>query len=640
MAIQVSPSVVVTERDLTNVIPAVSTSVGAAVVDAAWGPVQDVTTIDSENNLVRRFGRPNSQNAISWFTAASFLAYTNNLLVVRTDTTLQRNAVSTLTGTITSIQVTAGGTGYTAPTVSISAPQTVGGIQATATAVVTAGVITAINITNPGSGYVSATVTVTGANATVATATAIVTQGGIKINNESHYLTAFANGQGITGEFAAKFPGSIGNSLTVSMADAQSFATWAYRTQFDSAPGTSAFAQRTGSSGDELHVVVVDKNGTWTGTAGTVIEQFEFLSKASNARRENGATAYYRDVINTQSAYVWWTDHPVAGTNWGTESNSVAYTSIGAAAITRELQGGVDHFVSTPAQRINAFGLFSNDEEFDVNLIAVGKSDPIVANFVIQNVAEVRRDCVAFVSAQHPTTGEVLVGNTSNITEQIVAYRNLLPSSSFFVIDSGYKYMYDRYNDTFRWVPLNGDIAGLCARTDFTDDPWFSPAGLNRGQIRNVVKLAFSPRKVDRDNLYKAGVNPVTSFAGQGVVLYGDKTGLTRPSAFDRINVRRLFIVLQKSIATAAKHQLFEFNDDFTRAQFRNMVEPFLRDVQGRRGITNFRVICDESNNTPEVIDTNRFVADIFIQPSRSINFMQLNFIATRTGVSFDEIAG
>lgn len=640
MAIQVSPSVVVTERDLTNVIPAVSTSVGAAVVDAAWGPVQDVTTIDSENNLVRRFGRPNSQNAISWFTAASFLAYTNNLLVVRTDTTLQRNAVSTLTGTITSIQVTAGGTGYTTPTVSISAPQTVGGIQATATAVVTAGVITAINITNPGSGYVSATVTVTGANTTVATATAIVTQGGIKINNESHYLTTFANGQGITGEFAAKFPGSIGNSLTVSMADAQSFATWAYRTQFDSAPGTSAFAQRTGSSGDELHVVVVDRNGTWTGTAGTVIEQFEFLSKASNARRENGATAYYRDVINTQSAYVWWTDHPVAGTNWGTESRSVAYTSIGATAITRELQGGVDHFASTPAQRINAFELFSNDEEFDVNLIAVGKSDPVVANFVIQNVAEVRRDCVAFVSAQHPTTGEVLVGNTSDITEQIVAYRNLLPSSSFFVIDSGYKYMYDRYNDTFRWVPLNGDIAGLCARTDFTDDPWFSPAGLNRGQIRNVVKLAFSPRKVDRDNLYKAGVNPVTSFAGQGVVLYGDKTGLTRPSAFDRINVRRLFIVLQKSIATAAKHQLFEFNDDFTRAQFRNMVEPFLRDVQGRRGITNFRVICDETNNTPEVIDTNRFVADIFIQPSRVTNFMQLNFIATRTGVSFDEIAG
>ena len=640
MAIQVSPSVVVTERDLTNVIPAVSTSVGAAVVDAAWGPVQDVTTIDSENNLARRFGRPNSQNAISWFTAASFLAYTNNLLVVRTDTTLQRNAVSTLTGTITSIQVTAGGTGYTTPTVSISAPQTVGGIQATATAVVTNGVITAINITNPGNGYVSATVTVTGTNTTAATATATVTQGGIKINNESHYLTSFANGQGITGEFAAKFPGSIGNSLTVSMADAQSFATWAYRTQFDSAPGTSAFAQRTGSSDDELHVVVVDKNGSWTGTAGTVIEQFEFLSKASNARRENGATAYYRDVINTQSAYVWWTDHPVAGTNWGTESNSVAYTSIGATAITRELQGGVDHFASTPAQRINAFELFSNDEEFDVNLIAVGKSDPDVANFVIQNVAEVRRDCVAFVSAQHPTTGEVLVGNTSDITEQIVAYRNLLPSSSFFVIDSGYKYMYDRYNDTFRWVPLNGDIAGLCARTDFTDDPWFSPAGLNRGQIRNVVKLAFSPRKVDRDNLYKAGVNPVTSFAGQGVVLYGDKTGLTRPSAFDRINVRRLFIVLQKSIATAAKYQLFEFNDDFTRAQFRNMVEPFLRDVQGRRGITNFRVICDESNNTPEVIDTNRFVADIFIQPSRSINFMQLNFIATRTGVSFDEIAG
>ena len=269
-----------------------------------------------------------------------------------------------------------------------------------------------------------------------------------------------------------------------------------------------------------------------------------------------------------------------------------------------------------------------------------GKADTTVANYVVQNVAEFRKDCVAFVSPQDVSSGEILAGNTSDITEKIIAFRNTLPSSSYMVVDTGFKYMYDKYNDAFRWVPLNGDIAGLCARTDYTDDPWFSPAGLNRGQIRNVVKLAFSPRKTDRDNLYKSGINPVTSFPGQGVVLYGDKTGLSKPSAFDRINVRRLFITLEKAIATAAKYQLFEFNDDFTRAQFRNIVEPFLRDVQGRRGLTDFRVICDESNNTPEVVDGNRFVADIYLKPNRSINFIQLNFVATRTGASFNEIAG
>lgn len=640
MAIQLSPSVVVTERDLTNVIPAVSTSVGATIIDAAWGPVMDVTTVDSENVLVRQFGRPNAQNASTWLTAASFLAYSNNLLVVRTDTNLQRNAVSTLTGSVTAINIGVGGTGYTtAPTVTISAPRTTGGIQATATAMVTAGVVTGFEITNPGSGYTTATVAFSGPGIG-ATATAVTTQGGVKINNEAHYLTTYDFGQGIVGEFAAKYPGALGNSLTVSMADSASFTTWAYRNAFDVAPGTSSFATRTGSTNDELHVVVVDKDGRWTGTAGTILETFPFLSKAADARTENGSTAYYKNVLNTRSQYIWWMDHPVVGTNWGTDSNSTAYSSIGSTAITRELQGGADHFTSTNGQKIFAFDLFSNDEEFDVSFVIGGRINQVVANYIVQNVAELRKDCIAFISPQHVTTGEVLAGNTSTITEQIVAYRNVLPSSSYMVIDTGYKYMYDKYNDAFRWVPLGGDIAGLCARTDFTDDPWFSPAGLNRGQIRNVVKLAFSPRKTDRDNLYKAGINPVVSMPGQGVVLYGDKTGLTKPSAFDRINVRRLFIVLQKSIATAAKYQLFEFNDEFTRAQFRNMIEPFLRDVQGRRGLTDFRVVCDDTNNTGEVIDTNRFVADIYLKPARSINFISLNFIATRTDVSFEEIAG
>jgi len=267
-------------------------------------------------------------------------------------------------------------------------------------------------------------------------------------------------------------------------------------------------------------------------------------------------------------------------------------------------------------------------------LLPLGAASATVATYAINNVAETRKDCVVFVS---PELSDV-VDNLGSEATDVTAFRDTLPSSSYAVLDSGWKYQYDRYNDVYRWIPLNGDTAGLAVRTDFTNDPWFSPAGFNRGQIKNVVKLAYSPSKTDRDTLYKKGVNPVVSFPGQGTILYGDKTMLTKPSAFDRINVRRLFIVLEKAIATAAKYQLFEFNDPFTRAQFRNLVEPFLRDVQGRRGITDFKVVCDESNNTGEVIDRNEFVADIFIKPARAINFISLNFIATRTGISFEEV--
>ena len=287
---------------------------------------------------------------------------------------------------------------------------------------------------------------------------------------------------------------------------------------------------------------------------------------------------------------------------------------------------------------MSAYELFANDELYDISLIPVGKASAVVAEYVINNVAEIRKDCLVFVSPQNISTGEVIVGSGDTAVDDLNAYRNELPSTSYAVLDSGYKYQYDRYNDKYRYIPLNGDIAGLCARTDNTNDPWWSPGGLNRGQIKNVVRLAVNPSKTDRDNLYKNGVNPVVSFPGQGVVLFGDKTLLSRPSAFDRINVRRLFIVLEKAIATAAKFQLFEFNDSFTRAQFKALVEPFLRDVQGRRGVIDFRVKCDDTNNTGEIIDRNEFVADIFIKPNRSINFITLNFIAARSSVSFEEI--
>jgi hypothetical protein len=334
--------------------------------------------------------------------------------------------------------------------------------------------------------------------------------------------------------------------------------------------------------------------------------------------------------------------------NWGTApSLSTTYTTIGATAREYDLIGGVDDYNSTDGQRMNAFTLFSDDETYDVSLVVAGKSSRDVVRHIIDNVVEKRRDCMVFASPSNVATGAPLVGSNSEIAEEIIKFKNgdgvenaSLPSTSFAVFDTGYKFQYDAYNDVYRWVPLNGDVAGLCARTDYTNDPWYSPAGFNRGQVKNVIKLAYNPRKADRDTLYQNGINSVVSFPGEGVVLFGDKTALAKPSAFDRINVRRLFITLEKAIATAAKYQLFEFNDGFTRAQFRNQVEPFLRDVKGRRGLTDFKVVCDETNNTGEVIDNNRFVADIYIKPTRSINFVQLNFVAVRSSATFTEIAG
>ncbi len=284
---------------------------------------------------------------------------------------------------------------------------------------------------------------------------------------------------------------------------------------------------------------------------------------------------------------------------------------------------------------VTAYDYFNNAEAVDVALIVSGPADTTLSTSLI-SIAESRKDCVVFLS---PPKSNV-VDNAGSETTAITTYRNTLTSSSYAVLDSNWKYQYDKYSDVYRWVPMNGDVAGLCARTDLERDPWFSPGGLNRGIIKNVIKLAWNPTKTNRDDLYVKGINPVVSFQGEGVVLFGDKTLLSKPSAFDRINVRRLFIVLEKALARAARFSLFEFNDQFTRAQFVNLVEPYLRDVQGRRGIFDFRVVCDESNNTPEVIDRNEFVGDIYIKPARSINFIQLNFVAVRTGVSFEEVVG
>lgn len=632
-----SPGIQIIEKDFSNVVPAVSSTAGATAGVFSWGPVLDPVTITSENVLVQRFGGPNDSNFQSFFTAANFLSYTNNLLVVRANTTGNRNAVATKSGSVSAISVTAGGTGYDeTTTVTIGAPD-VGGVQATAEATVTAGVITAITVTEPGSGYSSApTVTISGIG-TGATATATTEVGGAKINNFNDYLSTYVNGGGVFGEFAAKYPGTLGNSIKVSMADVDSYEAWEFKDEFTTAPGTSTFASDKGSSDDELHVIVIDKDGVWTGVAGTVLEKFAFVSKNGIARKSDGTNNYYKEVINSNSRYVWWMDHPTSGTNWGDTTAGTVYDTL-VTATTVSLSGGADDFDVTDGQLQTAFEIFANDETYDISLLPIGKASATVATYVINNVAEVRKDCVVFISPQDVSTGEIITTNGSDGAAKMVAYRNLLPSTSFAVMDSGFKYQYDRYNDKYRYVPLNADIAGVCARTDFTNDPWFSPAGLNRGQIKNVARLAFNPGKVERDTLYRVGINPVVTFPGQGTVLYGDKTLLAKPSAFDRINVRRLFIILEKAISSAAKYQLFEFNDSFTRAQFKNIVEPYLRDVQGRRGITEFRVVCDESNNTGEIIDTNQFVGDIFLKVNRSINFISLSFVAARSSVSFTEI--
>jgi phage tail sheath protein FI len=727
MPFQLSPGVAVVEKDFSSIVPAVSSSVGAFAGSFAWGPVMQPITVSSENVLVQQFGKPNDSNFQSFFSAANFLSYANNLLLVRTDSTNGKNAVATKTGGLSSLTINNAGSGYTstaaAPHVTISAPDEDGGVQATAHvtlsggsitaiavasggtgydsvsitisapggdgnttatahATVVGGVITGIVIDEPGTGYkATPTVTITGTHTAPASAGTVtiaastiasvvidnagtgyaeaptvtvaappsgvtatlnraITTAGVKIKNSEDYLASFVNGGGVIGEFAAKYPGSLGNSLLVSYADADTFADWDYMSNFDSAPGTSAYAAGIGGSNDELHIVVVDSIGKWTGVPGTVLEKFAFASKASDARKSDGTNNYYKNVINTSSAYVWWTDLPQGmNADWGTSAESTAFTSASAPAYW-QLSGGVDDYTITTGQQQSAYDLFSNAELYDISLLIAGKADAETAA-MIADIAQTRADCVAFVSPQDVDSGDPIIGNTSSSTDKVIAFRNMMNTiHSYAVMDSGYKYQYDRYNDRYRYVPLNADIAGLCARTDQTNDAWYSPGGYNRGTIKNIVKLAFNPDQTARDALYKAGVNPVVSFPGQGIVLYGDKTLQAKPSAFDRINVRRLFIVLEKAIATAAKFQLFEFNDGFTRAQFKNLVEPFLRDVQGRRGIVDFRVKCDDTNNTGAVIDANQFVADIFIKPNRSINFITLNFVAARSSANFTEIGG
>lgn len=450
----------------------------------------------------------------------------------------------------------------------------------------------------------------------------------------------------------AKFSFNVNNKLRLkaNLSETSVNRYWEFFGSFDRAPAQSGFLKNlyaqdptiaNGAAMDEVHVVVVDNKGLFTGVPGEILERYSGLSRIKEAKDDQGASIYLKDAVNQRSQFVWWANDE---DNAPSANALMIASSTNTEAATYYFVGGKDgleeDFIEE-ACLYSAYDMFANKNEADISLVLQGKAmggdlGQQLANYIIDNVCEHRKDCVAFIS---PAL-ETVVNNLYQEVDAVIAFRNAITNSSYAVIDSGYKYMYDRYNDVYRWVPLNGDIAGLCARTDNTNDPWWSPAGYNRGILKNVAKLAYNPSEAERDSLYKSDVNPVINIAGSGTLLYGDKTALGKPSAFDRINVRRLFIVLERAISLAAKYTLFEFNDSFTRTQFRNLIEPYLRDVQGRRGIYDFQVVCDETNNTPEVIDSNRFIGDIYIKPARSINFIQLNFIAVRTGVSFNEIIG
>lgn len=655
MGFPLSPGVVVTEVDLTNVVPNVSTTIGALVGKAQWGPVDEITQVGSENELVASFGKPNDDVFADWMTAANFLGYANNLQFTRV---------------VGASAINAGIDGATVP----------GGSAAKL------------------------------------------------IKNTDDYENATFSANEL---FIAKYPGVLGNSIRVHAADSGTFAEWKYRSLFDGAPSTSKFVSDAGGANDEVHVVVIDEQGKWTGLAGSVLEKYQFVSKAADAKNSDGSTNYILEVLKRKSSYVWMglpaqlvtgtggdattsfgtmtvdnagdSVYQVTGVTGGTTDHTkagstVTFTAAPAGGVTATGEVIIDSdpnaagpgtitgvtitdkgsgYTSTPTVTIVGDGVtdptgatadmeslsqggallgavddngagvtdgirqlaidaYVNAEEIDINLFMQGGASVAVGKYIIDNIAEVRRDLVAFVS---PAQASVVNNKGQEITS-ITADATTLGASSYAFMDSAYKYQYDKYNDVTRWVPLNGDTAGLAARTDVTTDPWFSPAGFARGGIKNAQKLSWSQSAANKDTIYPIGVNPVVNFKGRGPTLFGDKTMLDRPSAFDRINVRRLFIVVERAIARAAKFFLFELNDEFTRNQMTSMITPFLRNIQGRRGITDFRVKIDETNNTPEVIDSNQLVGEIFIKPARSINFIRLDFVAVRTGVSFDEIGG
>jgi len=693
MPFQISPGVNVSEIDLTTIVPAVSTTFGGTAGVFQWGPVEERVLISSEDELVNVFGKPNSNTYESFLNTANFLAYGNQLYVTRAANAAFNAIANTTTVELSNtlvknrqdydikstsfdanIAFIAKYPGLMGSSLRISVCSAANAYSSSVSPIVTSNSavfasngdvlfklnvgsnianIYAVDTTN--TGFASVTTLfikdqlLVGDKLLVGNSS-IGTQY-LTISSVSSDTTATVNdGLGAFARFNVTFAETFNQRASINVATSSnssgvSLGTryWEFFNQVDAAPGISNYVSSRNANTsvrDEMHIVVVDTQGKFSGTPNQILEVWNNVSRATDAKSEQGGSIYYKNVLNDRSRYVW-------GAKDLFGSKTASDTSLGVSSnfrnVSLSFSNGVDGNTESdiPVSSLAAaYDLYKSAEDVDVSLILGGKArgniGETLANYLIDNICEYRRDCVAFISPDIADTVNVPLRELDNL----VQFRNSLRSTSYAVLDSGYKYQYDKYNDIYRWVPLNGDIAGLCVRTDNVRDPWYSPAGFNRGQIKNIVKLSYNPDKADRDVLYRSGINPVVNFPGQGTILYGDKTLLARPSAFDRINVRRLFIVLEKSIAIAAQSTLFEFNDDFTRAAFRNLVEPYLRDVQGRRGIYDFRVVCDTTNNTPEVIDRNEFRGDIYIKPARSINFIQLNFVAVRTGVEFEEIVG
>lgn len=713
MAFLVSPGVQVLEKDLTNIIPAVATSIGGFAGLFEWGPALEATTVVSEADLIAKFGYPRISstsaglnNRLDWYSAANFLSYSNNLQTVRVLPDGARNAASEpvaavagkfsiiITGTATAVvpSYTIAYDGTTTVTATPDDSQDLGsigaalvdalvGVGATNVAIdseAVSGLVDPTVFYDAGSYTLPANQTINGVTFTFVTNTGL--ESGVTettnavIKNAEDFLTDASSLS--NGSVYAKYPGTLGNGLGVLIVDAgvtdSDFANTAVINTtklsdlFSDKPGTSDWATTRfdNTIEDEVHVVVYTTNSRITGSKFEILETYEFLSKARDSKTADGAPNFYLDHVNNNSKWIYLLNEETAATGGVVSYTAGVRGAIGSSLVgntalpfaqfatninvdgvrTYSLGGGTDGGAVTDANYTAGYDVFSDVETIDVNLLITGsqgiregQSSQVVQKHVIK-LAETRKDAMTFVSPSYAAA--VTLPTDTKVVEYFNNSSTGFNSTSYAVFDSGWKRQYDRYNDEYFWIPLNPDIAGISARTDLTNDAWFSPAGLNRGFIQNVVKLSFNPNQAQRDALYQKRVNPVITLRGQGTLLYGDKTALSRPSAFDRINVRRLFIVLEKAIATAARYQLFEFNDDLTRLTFVNAVEPFLNDVKVRRGVTDFKVVCDTSNNTQEVIDTNRFVADIYVKPARSINFITLTFTAVRSGVSFSEVTG
>ena len=768
MAFQVSPGVATAEIDLTTRVPIPSLSQAAMCMISKWGPLHEIVTVSSEDDLVEKFGKPDGDNFRNWLNGANFLTYANTLRVVRTANTSEaNNAVSngnavlvrndaeyqntaSLSGTGTSgrtwIAKHAGSLGNSLKTsvcvatrantqvqdnivslasnadITLTGTFTVGSDKTVTATTASAGRVdeeleVGDVLINQTTSEVAIVETVTNSSSFTASqndASTMTSGSTISLTRlrRSAFIEGSRNMMGVidgtaggntlsgtntrfqlqlhvgdiltindgTGDIRRKVTAiasdtsaTVDETFTLSFSNKTYQREWEFRSDFDKEPLTSDYAYKTSGSknvNDEIHVILVDEDGDWTGSkdvrganrlvSKSVLERYSALSVANGAISSTGESIYYKDYVNDHSNYIRWGDHAGEGDavtrtaeggdnticlSWGNtlgESNTAANNSFrgsfGALTqangiITESFSGGNNGATVSDADYIIGWKEFQDPNKVDISFVLSGESSNTLSTFLIQEIAENRKDCVAFISPENAD----IVNQTGSEVTNINARRNSLPSSSYGVMDGNYKYMLDRFNGVFRYVPLNGDIAGLCASSD-NINPYISPAGFNRGNVKNVTKLAFNPTRTNRDDLYVNGVNPIVSFPGQGTVLFGDKTLLAKPSAFDRINVRRLFIILEKAIANAAQFSLFEFNDEFTRSQFVSLVEPFLRDVQARRGIIDFKVVCDGSNNPPSVVDRNEFRGDIFIKPSRSINFISLNFVAVASGVEFSEV--